>query len=399
MIEFLENGSVTSPKGYLAGAASCGIKTEGLDLAVLFSETPCAATGLFTTNKVKAAPVLVSQRHLADGRAQAIVVSSGNANACTGDDGYAKAEEMAALVAKKVGIAADDVLVASTGIIGVPLPIERIRNGINTVVLSPEGGHQAAQAIITTDTRTKEVACAVRLSGRTITVGGMTKGAGMIHPNMATMLTFITTDAAVEKSFLATALRRAVDVSFNMISVDGDTSTNDTVILLANGKAGNEMLTGDSPDAAAFETALQQVAISLAKAIARDGEGATKLIEVTVSGAASTADARLAARAVVKSNLVKSAVYGSDPNWGRILAAIGYSGAEVDQNRVDISIGDLVLMRQGIIQPFDKAYASSKLKTPEVFIKADLHLGDGTATAWGCDLTEEYVAVNSEYST
>lgn len=399
MIEFLRNGSVTSPGGYLAGAARCGIKTEGYDLAILFSEVPSAAAGMFTTNKVKAAPILVCQRHLANGQAQAVVVNSGNANACTGDEGYAKALEMARLVAGKTGVAADDVLVASTGIIGVPLPMEKVRSGISAITLSRDGGHEAARAIITTDTRPKEVACSVRLHDAAVTIGGMAKGAGMIHPNMATMLAFITTDAAVEKSFLRAALRHAVEDSFNMISVDGDTSTNDTVVALANGVAGNEAITSDSPDAPIFQQALNQVALSLAKSIARDGEGATKLIEVMVSGAASKADARLAARAVVSSNLVKSAIYGGDPNWGRILAAIGYSGAEVDQNRVDIAIGDLALMRQGIIQPFDKAYASSKLKAPEVFIKANLNLGDNTATAWGCDLTEEYVVVNSEYST
>lgn len=399
MIEMLPNGTVTSPRGFLAGATYCGIKTGGYDLAILYSETPCAAAALFTTNKVKAAPILVSGSHIADGRAQAVVVNSGNANACTGEDGHAQSLEMARLTADKLGLAVEDVLVASTGVIGVALPIEKVRDGISAIRLSPEGGHQAAQAITTTDTHTKEVACSVPLHGADITIGGIAKGAGMIHPNLATMLAFITTDAAVEASFLDACLRRAVDVSFNMISVDGDTSTNDTILVLANGAAGNKTLSHDSPDATTFETALQQVAIALAKAIARDGEGATKLIEATVSGAASIADARVAARTIISSNLVKSAVYGSDPNWGRILAAIGRSGAEVDQNRVDIAIGELLLMRQGIIQPFDKAYASSILKAEEVFVKADLHLGDGAATAWGCDLTEEYVVVNSEYTT
>ncbi|MBI2953291.1 MAG: bifunctional glutamate N-acetyltransferase/amino-acid acetyltransferase ArgJ [Chloroflexi bacterium] len=397
--EIVQNGGVTSPAGFLAGATYCGIKSGGLDLAIIFSTNPCAAAAMFTTNKVKAAPIAVSREHVANGRAQAIVVNSGNANACTGDDGYASAQEMAKLAADKVGILAEDVLVASTGVIGVPLAIEKVRAGIGAIELSPDGGNQAAQAIITTDTHTKEIACSVRLRDAMVTIGGMAKGAGMIHPNMATMLSFITTDAAVEPSFLAAALRRAVAVSFNMISVDGDTSTNDTIIALANGAAGNEMLTAASPDAAAFEIALQHVAITLAKTIARDGEGATKLIEASVSGAASTADARLAARAVVSSDLVKSAIHGNDPNWGRVLAAIGYSGAEVDQNRVDLAIGDIQVLRAGVIQPFDKAYASSILKATEVFLKADLHLGEGAATAWGCDLSEEYVVVNSEYTT
>ena len=399
MIELLSDGSVTSPKGFLAGATYCGIKTGGQDLSIVFSEVPCAAAAVFTTNKVKAVPILVSQEHLADGRAQAIVVNSGNANACTGDDGYAKAAETTRMVAEKLGIASADVLVASTGVIGVPLPIEKIRAGIQDVVLKRDGGHQAALGIMTTDTHPKEAACSVALGNATVTIGGMAKGAGMIHPNMATMLGFITSDALVEPSFLQAALRRAVDVSFNMISVDGDTSTNDTVLVLANGLAGNEVLREGSADAEAFENGLQRVATSLAQAVVRDGEGATKFIEVRVAGAASVADARLAARAVVGSNLVKAAVYGSDPNWGRILAAVGYSNAEVDPGLVDIIIGGVALMRAGRIQPFDKAQVSSILRQPDVFIDVDLHLGQGASTAWGCDLTEQYVVINSEYTT
>jgi glutamate N-acetyltransferase/amino-acid N-acetyltransferase len=292
------------------------------------------------------------------------------------------------------------VLVGSTGVIGVYLPMEKVRAGIQAIRLSSDGGSAAAQAIMTTDTRPKTCAVRLDLSGASVTVGGMAKGSGMIHPNMATMLSFVATDAAIANAdFLRAALGEAVDSSFNMISVDGDTSTNDTLILMANGAAGNEPLQAGTPEAAVFQAALNYVAVELARAVARDGEGATKLIEVQVKGAATREDARKAARSVVRSSLLKAAVYGADPNWGRILCALGYSGAEVDQERADIAIGQVQLMRGGDILPFDKQLASAQLAGPDVFIYVDLHLGGASATAWGCDLTEGYVDINAKYTT
>ena len=399
-MEIIAGGDITSPQGFIAGATACGIKKSGLDLCVIASERPAFAAGVFTTNKVKAAPVLLCQEHLRHGRARAVVVNSGNANACTHEQGAADALEMARLTAEKLGIAPSEVLVASTGVIGVHLPMAKVREGIGAVRLSREGGQEAAKAIMTTDTRPKT--CAVRLDvgGRTVTIGGMAKGSGMIHPNMATMLAFVTTDAAVTDSgFLRACLLEAADRSFNLISVDGDTSTNDTLILLANGAAGNDPIRASTPAAAAFQDGLNCVTAELAKAVARDGEGATKLIEVRVRGAATQEDARKAARAVVCSNLVKSAVYGADPNWGRILCAAGYSGAEVDQERADIAVGHVQLMKDGQILPFDRRQASAQFAGTDVFIFVDLHLGDAEAVAWGCDLTEAYVDINAKYTT
>ncbi len=399
-MEVISGGSISSPRGFRAGATAAGVKKAGLDLCIVASDRPALAAGVFTTNKVKAAPVYLCQEHLRDGRARAFVVNSGNANACTHERGAADAFEMARLTAEKLGIQPTEVLVASTGVIGVHLPMEKIRAGIAAIQLSEDGGAAASRAIMTTDTRPKTCAVRVEVEGQSVTIGGMAKGAGMIHPNMATMLGFITTDAAVaDASFLQGCLREAVDNSFNMISIDGDTSTNDTLLLLANGAAGNAPLRAGTPAALAFQAAVSYVAAELAKAVARDGEGATKLIEVQVKGAASREDARKAARSVVSSNLLKAAVYGADPNWGRILCAVGYSGAAVDQERADIAIGEAQLMKGGVILPFDKKAASAQLAGPEVYIYVDLHLGDGEATAWGCDLTEQYVDINAKYTT
>lgn len=399
-MDVLAGGGVTSPKGFQAGAVAAGIKKNGaLDLCLLQSERPATAAGVFTTNKVRAAPVLVSQERLSRGTAQAIIVNAGNANCCTGRQGMADALEMAELAAHQLGVPANDVLVASTGVIGVHLPMEKIRSGVTRIELSRSGGSAAARSIMTTDTFPKECAVALELGGATVTIGGMAKGSGMIHPNMATMLAFITTDAAVEPDFLGTAVRHATEISFNMISVDGDTSTNDTFVVLANGAAGNSPIRRGTPAAERFQQALNTVAIDLAKAIARDGEGATKLIEVVVEGAGSETDARRAARAVVSSSLFKAAVYGADPNWGRILCALGYSGAEVDASRTDIRIGDVWLMRAGEIQPFDRQYAVAQMAGPEVYVYANLNLGPASARAWGCDLTERYVDINGRYTT
>ncbi len=394
-IKSVPGGTVTSPQGFFAGATSAGINEKAagkLDLGILFSETPCVATALFTTNRIKAAPLVLSQQRLKKGMAGAVVANSGSANACTGEGGLADAVEMAELAAGGIGIMPDDVLVASTGVIGVPLPMKRIRANIEKIVLSRDGGHELARAIMTTDTLLKETAVRVRVGDSEFTIGGVAKGSGMIHPDLATLLCFITTDAALEKGFLKKALKKAVDVSFNMVSIDGDTSPNDMVLLMANG------LAGDVP-AEAFQQALEQVCIYLARSIAGDGEGATKLIEVTVDGAPSLADARLAARAVVSSSLVKAAVYGADPNWGRIIAAVGRSGVAVEESKLDLYIGDIAVVKAGRLQPFSKHGLVQILKGEKVAISLNLNIGSGKATAWGCDLSEEYVAINSEYMT
>jgi len=343
----------------------------------------------------------LSQERLISGRAVAVVVNSGCANAFTGEQGRADAVEMADLVARSRGVSPEDVLVASTGVIGEWLPMPLVRDGIERIVLSRDGGHDLAQAIMTTDTVPKEVA--VTAGG--FTIGGIAKGSGMIHPQLGTMLCFLTTDAAVDLDFLKVALHQAADVSFNMVSVDGDTSPNDMVLILANGLAGEIespatfQQAGEIESPATFQQALERVCIYLAKSIARDGEGASKLIEVTVSGAVSRDEARLAARAVVSSSLVKTAVHGSDPNWGRVLAAMGRSGAEVVSSKLDLYIGSTCLIRAGQILPFDKSSVVAVLDGSEVSISVNLNLGTATATAWGCDLSEEYVVINSQYTT
>lgn len=399
-MEVLAGGGVTSAKGFRAGAVAAGIKKSGaLDLSIIWSERPAAAAGVFTQNKVRAAPVVLSEERIQGGTARGAVVNAGNANACTAEQGLADAREMARLAAEKLGADPDEMLVASTGVIGVRLPMDRVRAGIAQIELRADGGAQAAQAIMTTDLCSKERAIRYREGAHEITIGGMAKGSGMIHPNMATMLAFITTDAAVDAAFLASALREATNSSFNVISVDGDTSTNDTLLLFANGAAGNPPIVADTPEAVRFQDALSVVAIELAKAVARDGEGATKLIEVLVEGASTIQDARRAARAVVSSSLFKAAVYGADPNWGRILCALGYSEAAIDPLRADIRIGEVWLMRDGQILPFDRASAVAQMTGPEVFVGAHLHLGTASARAWGCDLTEGYVDINGRYTT
>jgi len=400
MVDFIASGTVTSPRGFHAGATDAGIKEkdkDSLDLGILFSEVPCVATALFTTNKIKAAPVVLCQQRLKSGRAVAVVVNSGCANAFTGEQGLADAAEMADLAARGSGISPGDVLVASTGVIGQPLPMEHLRAGMEQIVLSGDGGHDLTRAMMTTDTVPKEVA--VRVGDGEFTIGGVAKGSGMIHPQLATLLCFLTTDAAVDIDFLKLALRRAVDVSFNMVSIDGDTSPNDMVLLMANGLAGNATISQSTNGGDIFQQGLDQVCIHLAISIARDGEGANKLIEVTASGATSLAEARLAARAVVSSPLVKAAVHGGDPNWGRIMSAVGASGAEVVESKIDLYIGNICLVRAGQLLPFDKSSVIEVLRGREVSIGLNLNLGTATATAWGCDLSEEYVTINSQYTT
>jgi glutamate N-acetyltransferase/amino-acid N-acetyltransferase len=399
MFNLITSGSVTSASGFLAGAVHAGIKSEDeLDLAILCSEVPCKAAGVFTRNQIKSAPVILSQKNIAKGRAQAVVVNSGCANAYLGGQGLTDARGMANLAAARLGISPEEVLVASTGVIGVPLPMDKIRTGIPKVKPTREGGHDFCRAIMTTDTRPKELAVQVDLKGTKFTIGGVVKGIGMIHPNMATMLCFIATDAVVSADFLPAALQKAVDCSFNMVSIDGDTSPNDCAFLLANGLAGNEPI--DLDNGGDFQEALNAVCTHLAKSMARDGEGATKLIEVIVEKAEDQAGARQAARTVAGSPLVKAAIHGNDPNWGRIVAALGRSGARVREDRLDVYLNDVCVMKQGCPAPFSKEEMISALSNSDnVLIRLCLNLGDGQATAWGCDLSEEYVRINSRYTT
>jgi glutamate N-acetyltransferase / amino-acid N-acetyltransferase len=387
----LNDGSVTSASGFRAAAVAAGIKPSGNpDLGLLVSDAPCVYAGTFTQNAFPAAPVVLSRARLRAGpRAQAIVFNAGNANACTGERGQADAEEMARLAGEVLGVSADLVLAASTGVIGQFLPVDRVRTGLRQVHPRPDGGHEAARAIMTTDTRVKEVAVAFTSGAR---IGAMTKGVGMIYPNMATMLAFIATDAVLDAAFAQSCLKRVVDQTFNMLTVDGDTSTNDSCFLLANGLAG-------PVDEASFEAGLLEVCTDLARKMARDGEGADKLIQVDVTGAASDADARLAARAVVGSSLLKAAVHGQDPNWGRVFAAVGYSGAQVDPLRAALWVGSVQVARDGMATDFARADAQAQMAGEEVTFRVDLGLGTATARAWGCDLTEGYVLENSAYTT
>jgi glutamate N-acetyltransferase/amino-acid N-acetyltransferase len=402
-IDVIPDGNVTSPRGFYAGAAYAGIKKkfkDTLDVGILYSEVACTAAAVFTTNKIKAAPVIIDRNKLKKtGKARAVIINAGCANACTGEAGFNDANYIAELVGKSLGISSDEVMVASTGVIGVRLPMDKIKEGITHIALSQEGGHDLARAIMTTDTRPKKIAVKVESESVEFTIGGTAKGAGMIHPDMATMLCFLTTDAAIDPEFLIYSLKKSVEASFNMVSVDGDTSTNDTVLIMANGLARNPLITKDSVIAKTFQQALDKVCLYLAKSIAQDGEGATRLIEVVVKGAKNKKDARLAARTIVSSPLVKTAVHGCDPNWGRIIAAAGRSGAEVVQEHSDVYIGDMCLLKSGIPQPFDKRAASAMLNREEVMLTVDLNLGKARATAWGCDLSEEYVVINSEYTT
>lgn len=395
------NEGVTFARGFLAQGVECGIKkVETKDLAVVYSEVPCSAAAVYTTNRVQAACIKVTQENLKNGRAQAVVVNSGNANACTGEQGIKDAQRMAEIAADALKIDPSDVLIASTGVIGVNLPMDRVENGIIEACrsLSRDGGHNACLAIMTTDTVPKELAVEFDIDGVQVRMGGMAKGSGMIHPNMATMLGFITTDVAVSQACLEEALRESVAVSYNMISVDGDTSTNDMVVVMANGLAGNPEINDTSSQAfKKFKEALDLINIHLAKAIARDGEGATRLIEVEVNGAINTLEARRIARTIVSSNLFKAAVFGEDANWGRVICAAGYSGAEFNPDLVDIFLGEQQVALNGSGIPFDEDRARSDLARPVVKVRLELKQGSGSATAWGCDLTYDYVKINASY--
>jgi glutamate N-acetyltransferase/amino-acid N-acetyltransferase len=397
----LTDGSSTSPLGFKAGALAAGIKPSGRpDLGIWASEVPCVAAGTFTQNAFAAGPVIISRERLNSvPRAQAAVFNAGNANACNAAQGLEDAREMAELAGRKLGISPDLVLVASTGIIGVPMPMDKVRAGMSRLELREDGGHAAAQAIMTTDSRQKECAVSLDIGGHEVRIGAMTKGVGMIYPNMATMLAFVGTDANLDPTFAGSALKRVVDRTFNMITVDGDTSTNDSCFLLANGFSGAATLTEGSPDAKRFVGALEAVCTDLARKMAADGEGASKLLQVDVTGAASDADARKAARAVVGSSLLKAALHGEDPNWGRVFMAVGNSGARVDPVRAALWIGSVQIARDGMATGASPDDARAQMHGDEVTMRVDLGLGSGTARAWGCDLTEDYVVENSAYST
>ncbi|WP_127532097.1 bifunctional ornithine acetyltransferase/N-acetylglutamate synthase [Paenibacillus kobensis] len=403
--QIVADGSVTTPRGFQAGGLHCGLKkTTRHDLGAIICEVPASAAGVYTTNAFQAAPILVTKNSIGEeGLLRGVIVNSGNANACTGKQGEADAYEMRAKFAEAIGVPAVHIAVASTGVIGENLKMDRVRSGIEQLPakLSADnaGANDFNQAILTTDLVEKTACVKLELNGKTVHIAGAAKGSGMIHPNMATMLGFVTTDANIGSAELTQLLRQATDLSFNMITVDGDTSTNDMLVAMASGLAGNEALTPAHEGWAAFAAGLRHVCEVLAKAIARDGEGATKLVEVQVRGAVSDDSAQAIAKTVIGSSLVKSAVFGADANWGRIIAAVGRAGQPVNVDTVDIRLGDIVTLEQSRPISFDEDAALEYLKGDTVVIHVDLHNGEGSATAWGCDLTYDYVRINAAYRT
>ena len=403
MIKQIEGG-VCAAKGFTASGMYCGIrkKNKKNDLALIFSKVPAHAAAVYTTNLVKGAPLTVTKNHIADGIAQAVLCNSGNANTCN-SDGIEIAEKMSSLAAEKLGISKDDMVIASTGVIGQKLNITPIANGMDKLVslLSETGEDEAAKAIMTTDTVMKKVAVEFEIDGKTCRMGGIAKGSGMIHPNMATMLVFLTTDAAISAAMLQKALSHDVKKTFNMLSVDGDTSTNDMVAILANGLAGNGEITEEGPAFDTFMKALNTITIALCRSIAGDGEGATKLLECDVTGAADEKTAAVVAKSVITSSLLKAAMFGADANWGRVLCAIGYSGADLDVNKVDVAFqsakGILPVCKNGAGVDFSEEFAKEVLLEKEITILVELNSGRAGATAWGCDLTYDYVKINGDY--
>ena len=400
-------GGVTAAKGFQAASTAAGIKYQGrTDMAMVYSEKPCVAAGTFTTNIVKAAPVKWDQDIVYNHpSAQVIICNSGIANACTGEEGFGYCRETAKAAAETMNVDADSVLVASTGVIGMQLPIEKLAAGVRAMAPKLQGtleaGNEAAKAIMTTDTKEKEVAVEIEIGGKTVTIGGMCKGSGMIHPNMCTMLGFVTTDACISKKLLQEALSQDVKDTNNMVSVDGDTSTNDTVLLLANGMAGNPEITEKNEDYQKFCEALNYINTTLAKKIAGDGEGATALFEVKIIGAESKEQAVTLSKSVVTSSLTKAAIYGHDANWGRILCAMGYSGAQFDPEKVDLyfesKAGKIQIIENGVAVDYSEEEATKILSEDAVTAIADIKMGDCTATAWGCDLTYDYIKINADY--
>ena len=407
-IEVIGEGGVTSPKGYLASGTYAGLKIQdedALDLGILLSETAATVGATFTTNSIVSPSVTLSRTRVANGFARGVVVNSGCANCCVGEQGYADAQEMTSLAARCVGVESEEMLVCSTGVIGVELPMALIRKNIGNIKVDEEGGHSFAKSIMTTDTCPKEIAVTTVIDGRKVTLGGVAKGVGMIHPNMATMLCFISTDVEIEAGILQETLNEAVDASFNMISVDGDQSTNDTVLAFANGASGisighdesNE--DGYSTGYIRFQEALTYICVELAKQMVKDGEGSERLIEVNVEKARTIDDARKAAKKIVSSSLVKSMIHGRDPNWGRVMVALGNSGAYIEESAVDIFINEIHIVHKGQSIQYLKDAVVSAMSVPQVTIRVSINLGDADSTAWGCDLTEEYVVLNSAYST
>ena len=399
------DGGVTAPKGFLASGIYCGIKQGSVkkDLALIYSEVPAKASGMFTKNKVKGAPIYICKDHLSNKKAQAIIINSGNANTCTGDDGLSKAKKMTALQAKALNLKADDVLVASIGVIGVPLNIDAIKDGIPllTEKLSKSGNQDAASAIMTTDTFMKELAAEFYIGDTKVTLGTMAKGSGMIEPNMGTMLSFITTDISISPQLLDEALKSTVTITYNRVSVDGDTSTNDSIFILANGQANNPTITEKDENYYTFVNVLKEINTIMAKNIAKDGEGATKLLECQVIGATNEKDAVLFGKSVINSSLVKTAMFGSDANWGRILCALGYANVDFDPEKVDVSFescaGEIEVCKNGSSVAFDEDKAKKVLDQKEIIIKINLSQGECTAYVWGCDLSYEYVKINGDY--
>ncbi len=400
------DGGVCAAKGFTANGVHCGIRKSRTkkDLSLVFSEQPASCAAVYTTNLVKGAPLKVTKAHLADGQAQAVICNSGNANTCNAN-GIEIAEGMAALTAQALSIRPEDVVVASTGVIGEPLSLAPIEAGMPELAagLSADGNQRAAEGIMTTDTVMKEAAVEFTVDGKTCRLGGMAKGSGMIHPNMATMLVFITTDAAVSPAMLQKALSTDIQSTFNMVSIDGDTSTNDMVVVLANGMAGNAVIDAEGPGFSAFMEALNTVTVALCRMIAGDGEGATKLLECKVTSAADELTAKTVAKSVICSSLLKAAMFGADANWGRVLCAIGYSGADVDVDRIDVSFrspaGTVAVCQAGAGIPFSEEKAKLVLSEKEIEILVSLNAGDFSATAWGCDLTYGYVKINGDYRT
>ena len=402
-VQFLPEGLITSPQGFIAGGSYVGLKTYApnkMDVGLLLSEAPCRTAGVYTTNKFVSPSVTLTRQNVDAGRVRGVFVTSGIANAGVGEQGMTDIRECLDLAAAHLGVEPDELGAGTTGVIGVEMPMALIRGGMSTISLSQEGGDAFARAIMTTDRVQKSAAVRFTCSGgETATIGGCVKGSGMIHPNMATMLAFLTTDAAVDGAFLDSALRNCADDTFNMVTIDGDTSTNDMVLLLANGAAGNAEIREGTPDAEAFAAALRALCTHLSRELVRDAEGSEKIFSVRVEGAASLRDARLAARAIAGSMLVKSAIHGNDPNWGRVVCAAGYSGAELDVSKVSFFINNVAIMEGGTPIPFHRESVIAIMSKGEVALTVTLGMGEHAATAWGCELTEEYVVFNSAYTT
>ena len=403
-VEIIATGCIVAPKGFKAGATYCGIKTikDSLDLGIIFSEFPATGAALFTTNQIYAAPVKLSRKVAQKGYIRAFVINSGNANACTGEQGYKDAEEMARIAARCLKISEDEIIVASTGIIGRGLPMGKIAAGIKAAATSlgntPTHGNNVARAIMTTDTKQKDIAVRLKINNKDVIVGGITKGAGMIAPNLATMLCFLTTDVSISTLLLNECLRNAVEYSFNRITIDGHMSTNDTIAIIANGASGVN-ITSKGPELQLFQEGLNYVTSYLAKAIVKDGEGATKFIQIDVVGARSRSDATKIARSVADSPLVKTAINGCDPNWGRIVSAAGYAGVELDESKTNLYINDILIFAKGMPTQCDLNKLGTSMKGSDITIRLELGLGNCSDTVWTCDLSHEYITINAEYHT